>query len=90
MGMFDRFYDGKGREWQTKAYGRNLDSYEVGDPVNSPPIPYQVEVFGGRTNDAEPRDAFATVRHGRLASVPDERDESLPLLGYTGVWAVSS
>lgn len=86
MGMFDSFYDANGNEWQTKAFGKNLDQWSIGDSIPTAPIDHQVMVFGGLTDDAEPEDSFATIRSGRVVEVPAERDQSLPLLDYNGTW----
>jgi hypothetical protein len=82
--MFDRIYDAKGEEWQTKAFGRTLKSYNLGDAM---PVPFtfQVEVLGG-DHHLNYVDSFATVRDGYLTAVPDQRDETLPLLNYGGAW----
>jgi hypothetical protein len=85
MGMFDRLYDERGHDWQTKAFDRNLDRYSIGDPIPCEwgVSTFQVEVLG----DPEPHVfvySFATVRGGVLTSVNDERDPSLPLLTYGG------
>jgi len=85
MGMFDSFYDTVGGEWQTKALGQCLDQYGIGDAVPGPPIDYQMKVLGGP--DGGPWEyAYATIREGDLASLPDERDESLPLRDYFDGW----
>ena len=95
LGMFDRLIDAQGREWQTKAFGRNLDVFTVGEPIEfvarPPIIPtvsiHQVEVLGG---DEPPyRYSFATIRDGVLESVDVPRDEHLPLLHYTGYWTAA-
>lgn len=83
MGMFDSLYDTHGNEWQTKALGRALDRFEVGDPVPFSIAACQIEVLGGRHLDAS-MDAFATIRKGILIAVPAERDPSLPLYDYSG------
>lgn len=87
MGMFDSMYDPAGVEWQTKAYDCFLQAFHVGDEMpNSDghfPPDYQVEVLGGRP--AAPfTESLATIRDGKLATVPDERDEALPLFNYSG------
>jgi hypothetical protein len=86
MGMFDSLYDKDGNEWQTKAFARNLARYEIGDAISSPPIPYQVEVLGDMGDDDQFIDSYATIRDRRLAEVPADRDNSLPLLGFDGEW----
>lgn len=95
MGMFDSMYDAQGIEWQTKAYDRNLDQFDIGDtlPVSEgctwPVLPaYQVKVLGGGHGE-DAVDSYATVRSGDLTAVPDERDEQLPLLDYFGGWLVA-
>jgi hypothetical protein len=84
MGMFDSLYDAHNVEWQTKAYRCVLAVFRVGDPMPDDVAfdTYQVEVLGGR--DTGFTDSFATVRDGVLASVPDPRDEALPLVDYHG------
>lgn len=83
MGMFDSFYDANGDEWQTKAYGNALVNYDIGDEIpEGPPFTYQVRVLG----DPEDGYGLATIRDGRLAEVPAERDLALPLLDYHGGW----
>ena len=86
MGMFDSMYDTEGHEWQTKAYGRILERWEVGHQMRDVGAgTYQVQVLGG---PLEPPFAYslATIRDGRLVAVPAERDESMPLLDYWGDW----
>ena len=87
MGMFDRIYDERGNEWQTKAFACNLDSYQLGDKMPAP-LDYQVGVLGG--GPVNYVDSFAIVRGGYLAAVPSERDETLPLLTYGGFWTATS
>lgn len=82
MGMFDSLYDTEGNEWQTKAFSCNLDRYEAGDKMPASVDDFQVEVFGGPKRISV--DSHATVRDGILTKVPDERDESLPLMDYHG------
>ncbi len=86
MGMFDSFYDAKGNEWQTKAFGRSLRRWGLGDEIpGAAPIDFQVEVFGGpRYGSSE--DALATLSEGRVVAVPDQRHYGLPLLDYNGAW----
>jgi hypothetical protein len=86
VGMFDSFRDDKGGEWQTKAMGRNLDSFRVGEPVPGPPLDYQMEVIGGPRDRQVGDWTFVTIRDGMLAEVPAERDESLALWLYSGGW----
>lgn len=86
MGMFDSFYDEKKNEWQTKALACNLDVYRAGDEIpGAAPFDHQMMVLGGPFSKRYV-DSFATIRNGRLASVPIERDENLPLLDYCGGW----
>ncbi len=87
MGMFDRIYDDRGREWQTKALGRALRSWRVGDTM---PLPFngQVEVVGGA--GAEDRWGLATIRAGVLVEVPARRDPGLPVTAYGGLWCARS
>jgi len=80
MGMFDSFYDTAGDEWQTKALSRSLDQYGIGDDVPGPRADYQMKVLGDAGY------AYATIREGALASLPDERDASLPLRDYFDGW----
>lgn len=86
MGMFDSFYGADGSEWQTKALGRSLDRWEIGDSVPGPPIDYQAEVIGGRGTSERGHWSFVTMRAGKLASVNDVRDPALPLLLYGREW----
>lgn len=84
MGMFDSFYGADGVEWQTKAYDRSLDRWDVGDVVPGPPIDYQAEVIGGPNHAGIW--SYVTMRGGVLASTCDKRDESLPVLLYGNAW----
>jgi len=89
MGMFDSMYDQRRHEWQTKAFHCDLAGYRIGDEV--PFIgtdTYQVEVLGNPNKASEYIVSLATVRNNRLASIPDERDDALPLLDYHGGWTV--
>jgi len=86
MGMFDSLYDADGIEWQTKAFGRSLARYASGDPMPLGPFAnYQMQVIGGE-HGSPYRWSCATVRDGKLVKVPDNRDEQLPLLEYSGSW----
>ena len=83
MAMFDRLYDEHDREWQTKAFGRTLHAYRVGDPILANiPAACQVEVLGDECGEFV--DSLATILDGALASIGDARDDRLPLLGYRG------
>ena len=88
MGMFDSLIADDGSDWQTKAFECGLDTYRIGDAIPSPrpiyPI-YQVKVLGGGRG-GEFIYSHATVLHGFLVSVPDSRDDRLPLLDYSGGW----
>lgn len=84
MGMFDSFYDARGDEWQTKAYGCSLERWDVGATIPGPPIDYQAEVIGGANYGHLWK--YATIRAGVLTSAGDERDESLPLCLYSSGW----
>lgn len=88
MGMFDSLYGADQTEWQTKAIGRQLHSYDIGSAIPGPPVDYQLEVLGGR-NDfiTESYYSYATVRDGELAEVPVDRDPNLALLSYSGIWS---
>lgn len=89
MGMFDSLYEGAhenyGREWQTKAFQCNLDTYCVGDEM--PPlegrVTYQVEIFR-HTRAEGGTDSLATVVDGVLVSIDNERAHTLPLFNYSG------
>jgi hypothetical protein len=81
MGMFDSMYDAEGHEWQTKALGRALNCWNIGDQVPSEVPDFQVEV--GRFPDPW-IDAIATVRGGVLTAVPDRRHPELILIDYVG------
>lgn len=87
MGMFDSFMNRRGIEWQTKAFGRSLERWQIGDEIPSAPFDHQVEVIGGYPEFKESVDSYATIRGQRLHSVPGPRNESLPLLGFNGTWA---
>ena len=86
MGMFDSMYDHDGNEWQTKAYGRTLERYELGDEVPDldgwTPDIYQVKVLGGPGEGLN--HGFATVQDGVLVEIPSARDAALPLADYFG------
>lgn len=90
MGMFDSFYEGEREtyevEWQTKAYGRNLDVFWIGDRV--PPLDgcdtYQVEILGGRRDRDKSTNSLATIVEGKLFSLDNERAHPLPLFNYSG------
>lgn len=86
MGMFDSFYGGDGSEWQTKAFGRSLARWDIGDEVPGPPIDYQAEVIGGRSRGGRSSWSYATIRGGRLVSVGDARDWGLPVRLYSSGW----
>ena len=86
MGMYDRMYAPDGVEWQTKAFGNLLNSYRIGDRISGgAPFTYQVQVYGS-CNGEELRYSYSTIRDGVLASIDDQRDESLPSLDYNGRW----
>jgi hypothetical protein len=88
MGMFDSFYDAEGLEWQSKALACLLNRYDIGDDVPGPPIDYQMELIGGY-DEARPDRCywvFATIRDGRLADLPCDRDTALPVLAYSSGW----
>ena len=85
MGMFDSLRDSKGNDWQTKAFGRTLETYEIGDSLTAARINCQVEILGG-DHHLNYVDSYATISAGHLASVNDPRDETLPLLDYSGGW----
>lgn len=83
MGMFDRLYDKNTNEWQTKALGRALTSFRIGDKLDKIPdfpISYQLKVLGGPHN----RYGLATVKDGILTELPAAKDLSLPQLDYFG------
>ena len=92
MGMFDSFYDTEGNEWQTKAFACVLDQCEIGEKIGdrqwSSESKYQVKILGGPESDPY-QESLATIHDGRLVAVPDERDETLPLLDYGGGWLTS-
>lgn len=90
MGMFDSFRDESGGEWQTKAYGRQLQTWRHGDTVpelaDATHHSYQVKVLGGsgpRGADSW-RYSLVTVLYNVAAEIPADRDESLPLIDYFG------
>jgi hypothetical protein len=42
MGMFDSFYDAQDNDWQTKAFGRSLAQWSIGDAIpGAHPLPFQ-------------------------------------------------
>lgn len=88
MGMYDSIIDSEGNHWQTKAFSRTLESWSIGEEINGAhPLPFQVEVLGSDINvDGDFVESFATIRETRIAAVPSDRDESLPLLRYDGWW----
>jgi len=89
MGMFDSMYDRRGHDWQTKAFDCVLAGYRIGDEM--PYLgtdTYQVEVLGNPNKASKYIVSLATVRDNRLTSIPDDRDETLPLLDYHGGWTV--
>lgn len=81
--MFDSLIDPKGREWQTKAFDRELAWWRVGDTIpNDCLATFQVEIYGGG-RDAW-RESYATVRDNVLIAVDAERDPALPLIDWAG------
>jgi hypothetical protein len=82
MGMFDSMIDARGNEWQTKAFGRTLERWHLGDPVEADDPDFQVKVLGDLKDGIGY--AFATVRRHVLTEVPAERDRRLPLIDYSG------
>jgi hypothetical protein len=89
MGMFDRIYDATGREWQTKAFDCNLDTWVIGDTITADcAASYQVEVISSDGSsfrgDFRLTESLATVRDNVVVAVPDDRDPSLPLVAYSG------
>lgn len=85
MGMFDSFYDEHRNEWQTKALGRSLARWRIGDEM---PVTFDCQMEGiGRDHPGVPEVAYATVRQGVLVAVGKVRDEGLPLIPYGGLGA---
>ncbi|WP_336698160.1 hypothetical protein [Curtobacterium sp. USHLN213] len=82
MGMFDSMIDADGREWQTKAFGRALERWRVGDQVPADDSDFQARVLGDEAFGY--KYALATVRDGVLTEVPAERDPLLLLVDYQG------
>lgn len=82
MGMFDRMYDADGNEWQTKAFGRTLDEWSVGDNIPTEVPDFQVECMA--EIDGEFVHSFATVLDCKLAELPAERQPALTLISYGG------
>jgi hypothetical protein len=81
--MFDSLYDADGREWQTKAFDRNLDEYRIGDVIPADcAASYQVEIYCGFRDDY--RESLATIRSGVLVAIDDQRDQRLPLIDWGG------
>jgi hypothetical protein len=81
MGMFDSVYDADGNEWQTKAFDRVLAEWRIGDEFTTAASDFQFKVYGG---PGRLSDGIATVRNNILTAVPAERDETLPLIDYSG------
>lgn len=90
MGMFDSFYDENDGEWQTKAFGRSLHRWDIGETVAPSGISCQVEAIGVERSEHDYAFGLATIRGGVLIAVPDERDESLTLIPYGGLGATYS
>lgn len=82
MGMFDSMIDARGREWQTKAFGRTLERWRIGDRVPADDADFQAKVIGDEAFGYEY--ALVTVRGGVLTEVPAERDPQLLLVDYGG------
>lgn len=82
MGMFDRLYDENGAEWQTKALGRSLCDWNVGDALNIP-FDCMVEVIGYSSSY---RWAYAEVR-GKVFRGIREEHAGLPVIPYGGLLA---
>lgn len=89
MGMFDSFRDDAGREWQTKAYDRALETFRRGDRVpelsGTTVTSYQLTVLGGRDRFLDSVYSLVTVRENVVVDVGvDDRDRTLPLIDYFG------
>jgi len=80
--MFDSMYDARGREWQTKAFGRSLHSWRIGDTIESEVPSFQAKVLGSM--EGQSGFTLATVRDSTLVQLPAPRDPSLPLIDYGG------
>jgi len=77
MSIYDSIYDQTYTEYQSRALGKMMRSYCLGDTL---PIPMsmshcQIPVFGKVTGDD-----FATIRDASLVEVPADRDQTLPLI----------
>lgn len=82
MGMFDRMYDADGNEWQTKAFGRALDEWHIGDTIPTEVADFQVECMA--EIDGKFVDSLATVLDCELVELPAERQPALALISYGG------
>lgn len=82
MGTFDSLYGRNPGDWQTKAMGRGMSRFVVGDELPIPLRDCQLVVIGETARGFEWR--LATVRRGRLAAVPSRRAKTLPVIGYFG------
>lgn len=91
MGMFDRIVI-NGEEIQTKAFGKNLKTYSLGDEVKIEPEigwhndwknvdyeTYQVEGLGNHS-----RDVFIDVEKSYIVGFSLNRNPSVPLFDYDG------
>lgn len=79
MGMFDSLYDDRGREWQTKALGRGMSRFSIGDRLPGMTDSYQLEVIGRGAGYW-----FATVENARLVSIDQHRNPYVRLVTYLG------
>lgn len=73
MGMFDTVLDDQGREWQTKALGKRLDVYRIGDEAHVAFAP------ASRLDTDDLHDGLLDTRIG-----PRARDCQISGLAYSG------
>jgi hypothetical protein len=84
MGMYDSIKDTNDHEWQTKALGRGMKVFRIGDEVPVQLEDCQVKIFGGDGRREDWTDSLMTIRDFKIVSVDDKRDQDLPLIDYTG------
>lgn len=83
MGMFDFVRHPDGTDWQTKAFKRLMNTYEIGEKVDYPLASFQFAIYGGPSRE-QFRDSLATVVDGLLMAVDVERKPELDLVDYHG------
>lgn len=90
MGMFDTVRDGD-HEVQTKAFGRSLGDYTVGDRVDvDGPATCAVAALGGPDGSAAFTDAWILIQDNVIVGVVTEPpDDTYPRVAYSGGLATS-